>query len=444
MEASHRPHAPAPRPRGVATIAVALVLLLGMTLVAFFTHRNLVLEQRSAIHHDRSARAFELAEGGLVWTTARLNDPRRLAAAPSCAPSQTGDDAFADRFVTVSETGVAALDRRAACHVAPDGSIGCACGAAADALPHTPAAATNHARFVVHIRRAAASDPWTVELTSRACTQAGPPCDDDHGAARSPDATASTRVLLRMRPAFAQAPGAAVLAAGDVAIAGRTRVTNADTASRGLTVVAGGRISLGADARLVSLPGTPAEASLVDGDEPLARLSSRADGLVLALLGESIDAHRGHPLTWTVTAADCQGRPRCSRCASPSECGSALASAHAKGFGRFWLDTPASLGGPAIGSERAAVIVVSSAPLALEGSVSLRGVLIGLPSPGHAWRLSSSGAARVHGAVASGGDLRIDGGTLDIAHDAAAFAPGRARGEWLRVPGSWTDRPDEP
>lgn len=437
--AHHRPR-PSACQRGVATIAVALALLLGMTLVAFFTHRNLVLEQRSAIHHDRFARAFELAEGGLAWAGTRLNDPQRLDASPSCVPSVAGTHSFVERMVAMSAAGLAPLGGRPGCHVAPDGAVSCSC----DMPPGTAAAPSAHARFALQLRRAAGADPWTLEVISRACTQAGEPCDATAAGSATPDATSTVRVSYRMRPVFAQAPGAAVLVAGDVAIGGGARVVNADAASRGLTIVAGGRIATAADVRLASLPGTPAEASIVDTDDTLARLGADTDALPRALLGDSLDGHRRSPLTWTVTAAPCDGRPRCTPCASPSECGGALAQAHARGFTQLWLDAPATLAGPSLGSERAPVVVVTTAPLTLDGDIVVRGLLVGVPGAGAAWRLVATGHARVHGAVASGGDLRVDGGSIDIVHDAALFAPGRIRGEFVRVPGSWTDRPDEP
>ena len=60
-------------PRGVAALTVVMVLFFIMALVAAYTNRNLVFEQRISANSYRLARAADAAEAGLDWTVALLN-----------------------------------------------------------------------------------------------------------------------------------------------------------------------------------------------------------------------------------------------------------------------------------------------------------------------------------------------------------------------------------
>ena len=85
--------------RGVAALAMSMVLLFAMTVVAFFANRSMIFEQRTSANLVRYTNGFELADAGIEWAIARLNDPLTLAAA-SCAPaSGAGLLSFSDRYV---------------------------------------------------------------------------------------------------------------------------------------------------------------------------------------------------------------------------------------------------------------------------------------------------------------------------------------------------------
>ncbi|MCK7493803.1 MAG: PilX N-terminal domain-containing pilus assembly protein [Comamonadaceae bacterium] len=61
------------RQRGAASLVVVLVLFLVVSLVAAYTSRNLIFEQRTGINQYRSTQALEAAEAGLEWTIQMLN-----------------------------------------------------------------------------------------------------------------------------------------------------------------------------------------------------------------------------------------------------------------------------------------------------------------------------------------------------------------------------------
>jgi Tfp pilus assembly protein PilX len=84
--------------RGAAALAVALVLLVGATFVAFFANRTMIFEQRTSANQYRSTKAFELADAGIEWAIARLNDPQTLTAGTCVPASGSGLVSFLGRY----------------------------------------------------------------------------------------------------------------------------------------------------------------------------------------------------------------------------------------------------------------------------------------------------------------------------------------------------------
>ena len=66
--------------RGVATVPVVLILLLGLAIMGLYANRGLVFEQRTAANQARATQAFEIAEAGLGWALAMLNAPAAIGA----------------------------------------------------------------------------------------------------------------------------------------------------------------------------------------------------------------------------------------------------------------------------------------------------------------------------------------------------------------------------
>ena len=64
--------------RGSAAPIVALVLLVGMTLIVFFANRTIVFEQRTSANQYRSTKALAAAEAGVEWAIANFNAPVNL------------------------------------------------------------------------------------------------------------------------------------------------------------------------------------------------------------------------------------------------------------------------------------------------------------------------------------------------------------------------------
>ena len=68
-----KPRSHPQRQRGVATLAVVMVLFFVVSLMAAYTNRNLIFEQKTSGNQARSTTAFEAAEAGIEWTLAQLN-----------------------------------------------------------------------------------------------------------------------------------------------------------------------------------------------------------------------------------------------------------------------------------------------------------------------------------------------------------------------------------
>ena len=111
MKPRTAPRHPA-RQRGAAALVVSMLLLFGMTLIAFFVNRGMIFEQRTSANQYRSTKAFEMAEAGLEWAVARLNTESAIAAAGvaggfNCQPSIVlTNDTFARRYLTISPSGL--------------------------------------------------------------------------------------------------------------------------------------------------------------------------------------------------------------------------------------------------------------------------------------------------------------------------------------------------
>lgn len=396
---------------GLAVLAMSLMLLLAMTLVALFAHRTMLFEQRSAAAEVRATQAFELAEAGLEWGIARLNDPRLLADAPSCEPGSNLGTVMSER----------ALPWSASCtQDAPGRAATCVCGAGAGALGQTDAPG-----FILHVE-AHPGGADSVEMVARGCTRLSS-CDP-RAAGFALQANAQTRRVVERMPLFRRTPASSVVAAAEVTLGDGVSITNLDPSTRGRTVMAGGTLAQAETARLVGLPGTPPPMSMHEHDPMLASWA-RADRALFfkAFFGVDPADYRADPLTRVVGAADC---------GAPQDCGSLIAREAAAGFRQFWVEPTLSVDanmladGGLLGSATRPVVLVVEGDVALGAGVVTHGVWF---SVGPSLRFQGPGAA-VDGAVVAHGPVEFGGAALHI-----RFAPVAPRGRHTKVPGSWRD-----
>ena len=287
------------RPRqgqqGAATLIVVMLLFFIISMVAAYTSRNLIFEQRTSANQYRTTQAFEASEAGLEWALGQLNAGRTTnTCAPSTDDASATDQSFAQRYLTVNaSTGV--ITPRAASGggaVLPmcvfDSSSGtpanwtwkCACPVAtAGTAGLAPPGGTGPApAFIVRLRRGggqvgARTD--LIQLDARSCTRLDTAACvtfaiDDRGG--SGDGVAGTGVMLALRGAVTRPPAGALTVAGSLAAlpGGATLLlSNQETTASGLTLHTGGNVpALGVTLR--GLPGTPPANSAQSGDASLA------------------------------------------------------------------------------------------------------------------------------------------------------------------------------
>jgi hypothetical protein len=125
--------------RGAASLAVVLVLFFIVAMVAAYTNRNLIFEQRTSANSYRSARALAAADAGVDWAVAMLNggaiDAQCVAAAAPNGDFKTRylnlqpDGSFAPVTwsTTVVTGGPTQVQAQPACSADPTGGWSCSC-----------------------------------------------------------------------------------------------------------------------------------------------------------------------------------------------------------------------------------------------------------------------------------------------------------------------------
>ena len=112
-----------PRQRGVASLAVSMILLFGMTLIAFFASRSMIFEQRTSANQYRATRAFEAAEAGIEWALSQINDKNCISTAVVAGACNTvgGVVSYRDRYITPVVGGFnPPASRRSGCSMSTD------------------------------------------------------------------------------------------------------------------------------------------------------------------------------------------------------------------------------------------------------------------------------------------------------------------------------------
>ena len=459
--------------RGAASLVIAVLLLVGMTLVAFFGNRVYIFEQKTSANQFRATKAFETAEAGLEWAIGKLNDPKVIDAEPSCATATTGffgKKSFRDRYgnpqskdpddTSAGSSGfypttilpILRTVSQAACSINSAGALTCNCPHPEDTYPdnHPTLGADDDARFRVEFKRVKddpltvpvePTDPLSIEIIAIGCTSKDPACDLVSDGKKA-DATAVVRALVKVVPTFGNAPSSALTTGSATNIAGNLSVVNTDPSTNGITINAGTSVVQGTSTSVVTLPGTPPSASILDNDASLTALTNadtNGDLFFQSYFGKTMEAYRNDSQTKVITAADC---------ATATACGTLVSSWYNQGFQQFWiypdvqftnanLPTAGTLGTP----DRP-IFLAGDGNLELKSNLVAYGMLYAATaSATENWDYSGSGSGTVFGALVSRGSFNKGSGTLNIVFDPKVFGMGSApSGVLVKVPGSWRDK----
>jgi Tfp pilus assembly protein PilX len=452
---------PKRRQHGAAALIVVMLLFFLISMVAAYTSRNLVFEQRTASNQYRSTLALEAAEAGLEWGIAQLNAGRvDSSCVPSTADSNATHLSFRERHLTV-DAFTGALTRRTAATSSTPVRAGCvfngtawdcACstpGVAATALPAAGTANVQPA-FIVRVDQSsalAAGRPQVVEMQSNSCTRR----DDDSlltGTCLNftslrggtGDGVASVRTLVTLRGAFTTTPGAALTLGGSLsALPLGTTLTlqNTDSASNGVTLhTAGAASGLPATGLFrVGLPGVSPANSTVAADATLTPVAqggfSANDRRFALFFGMRPDTYVRQPGLPTI---DCTAG--CSAAAiNTTLLRNPGRPIWLQGAGTVTIDT-------SVGSSATPALLIVDGDLVFSSSATVTGMIYqrDLDNSGSSWSLSGNTA--VQGAVVVEGNLTITGTSAGLAvnYNPALLRQLRVSyGTYVRVPGGWRD-----
>lgn len=453
------PRPPRRRQHGLAALAVVLLLFFVVSLVAAYTSRNLIFEQRTGVNQYRSTQAMETAEAGLEWALLKLNGGRIDA---DCEPStDTSDTSFRERYlVTNADTGFIGARVDGSGNVAfatcvRDGeNWNCRCPASGVTLPDAPTSEGPHPAFRVAIIGSTAR-PGIVRIYANGCTRLVEDCltfspnmsalpivravapAGEGFAAISTWAGMTGRVAAVERDGSKRVtvalPRDTLVARGDVNGSGGSLAVGRKTADTGYAVRAGGSI-MGISSQ--AAPGSPGDstASQMEDDKALQDLDEpggppaevRMFASVFLMLPET---YRDQP---AAVVLDC----------SAVTCdGEAVEDAIASNPGRpIWVEGDLLLDGSGdIGSAAAPVTIVVTGELDFDtGGRTVYGLIYGRAAD---WRLA--GTARVEGALIAENNLTVEtaaGSTIDYDADIVRRLSTLV-GSFARLPGGWKDFP---
>lgn len=425
--------------RGAAALVVVMLLLLIVALVAGYTARNLLFEQRTSVNQYRSTQAFEAAEAGVEWALAMLNAGRIDAACTPHDDPTTTDTSFRQRYVAIAEdSGLVAVNLRSdgqplhpSC-VFDGADWQCSCPVDGAPALADPAGSGPVPAFRVTFREPPSTRPGLVQVTVVGCTRldAADVCSD---AAASGDSRAEVTVLAALKSGLAAMPVAGVTARGLVDAAAGTLSVISQHAATSYTLHAGAAPTVDPSA-LHPPPGTPVDQSIIV-DATFADAQFTADRMFAAMFatgryaGLGVDTYRDQPATIVVDCTD--------------DCTAARVRDLVRlNPGRMvWIDGDFTLDiADPIGTTAApALLIVAGSITVAHAGAQVNGLVYTIDPDDTSW--THAGNLMLRGAVVGESDLTFGGvGTTTVVHDRAVLARlHRKHGSFVRVPGSWKD-----
>jgi hypothetical protein len=446
------------RSRGVASLAVTLIMLALAALVILYTNRGQLFEQRTSANQARATVAFEAAEAGIEWGLARLNDETLIQPSPT---STCGYAAGGQPFTSFYTPSTADPNNptvftfnppngaRAACSIdeATGQVLTCRCPVP---LGSVTIAAPGRRSFEVSYSRVVA-DPGMVEIRSVGCRDAvdgsGNPVVCSAAGAFTTDGIATITVRAKYVPAAGSISNAALTTGGYAAVCGSYNITNGSGAAGGVLVNSGGNTNIGngtytsgplppgapncgggGGQTLTTIPGTPISAAVIPNDPALLAASATADSMMFAYFGMTIAQYQAPP-TCTINGTSAGDRETnllaaYNRTSNPCS--------------RFWInggDIQFS-GNGTLGSATRPVMIASADDMTFNGNYTVYGILYG---DNVTFNYNGTGTADIIGQIVVRGGFYSNGNGSIVYNDTVLRAYTGGSGEFIRVPGSWRD-----
>ncbi|MES2714768.1 MAG: PilX N-terminal domain-containing pilus assembly protein [Pseudomonadota bacterium] len=436
MMRHHHRDTPRALPRGVAALTVVMVLFFVMALVAAYTNRNLVFEQRISANSYRATRALEAADAGVEWTIAMLNAGRTTA---NCTQPGAGAAAglgdFRSRYLVPSSNsangegafelpwGQVPANRVYPACIIVDGALRCICPALGEAPADigAPADGIGSAfRITFRLFNDTTARGGAMQFLSRGCANPGAgntacfaQTDDQPGVDGSTSVIATVG-LVRALPVEPKA----TLTVGTTAD-GEMRVSNGDFAS-GFTVHAGGAITPAGASRFEPPVGTAGD-GLIPNDNVLASL-------------QALGAEAWFRAQFTLDRASYQRQPATIRLPCAAGCNSAaIANALLMNpRNPIWADGNVNLDtADALGTAADPMMLIVDGNLTVSGNAQFSGFV-------HANRITWDAAtATWDGAMVSMTSFTANA-PATLRYNKAMLDTIRLRyGSFVRAPGGW-------
>jgi hypothetical protein len=429
--------------RGVAALIVTMVLLFIVTLVAAYTNRNLIFEQRTSANQYRSTQAFEAAQAGIEWATAMLNGGRITAA---CNPSTSvGDDSFRERYLSIDVNGAVTTRNLASACVFNGGGWTCSCPKAGDPVltaPTTPGVfPAFQVTFAAANTGASPQRAGVIRINVVACPkwEAPPATCLNYTSNAGEEGRATLSALMALHGGVRTPPASALTVRENITIAAGTVVTavNQNLPSGGLAVVAGGNIVSDAPTELVvsGPPGTPRANAFQANDDSLVLADvthsgggpawNANDRTFVSVFGVRPETYRDQPATVRMV---------CNPCSSEGTDG--LRDVIANNPGRpIWVSGTLDIGGAGpIGSAAQPAVIVVEGDVNFTAAVVLHGAVYGRTDN---WAISGNGT--VEGAVVAQRGFTAGGSMTYVYAPDTLTALRLQTGSFVMVPGSWRD-----
>jgi len=429
--------------RGLASLIVVSLLFFIISLVAAYTNRNLIFEQRTSGNQYRATQAFEAAEAGVEWALAMLNNGRSTLACN--ATDDATFTSFRQRYLSIdAETGmVQPLANQATQSQAPplsaidaswpscsfDGTNWvCSCPTQGRATLAAAAATGTSPSFRMRFVQKPAARPGTIWLEVNGCTRPDDACLDFPATGLQGEGRARVEVLLALKSALPAIPTAAVTVRGDFNVNGVAfGVFNPSVGSSGFALLTGGALTNDGSLRFGGAAGAPvsreALVPLPAAFTALAGIPS-GDRFFSAVFAAEFETYRDQPATLLLP------------CATLTCDATLLRQVLGRNPGRIiWAQGPVALsGGADLGTANQPVVLVVEGSLSL-GNITVNGLIYGRDQP---WSLTGANAV-VRGALVAENNLQ-GGSTIDVVHDSQVLSVLRwQHGSFVRVPGAWRD-----
>lgn len=446
------------RESGAAALVVVLMLFFVISLVAAYTSRNLIFEQRTAVNQYRSTMAFETAEAGIEWAVAMLNGGR-IGDDCTVATATATSRSFRQRYLNIDASTGMVTPR-----VRPTGGLelfptciwngtnwACSCPHDAEPSVTAPTGAGLFPAFAIRFSQnygpITISKPGAIRIEVNGCVRFENTCLRDFSDLPvDSDGRSQHTALLALKSALTTQPAAAITVWGGSDSANLV-ASNTEATRGGITVHAAGAITT-TPTTLVSTPGTPPARSMVADDSTLV-----PDGLTLGDLtaAPAISRDRVFASVFNLLPDSYRSQPAAVTLNCPvGGCRQALADLVTANPNRvIWVagdltlesaGTVGSMPNPAdptvAGVANVVVngaVVVTDPAAHIYGMVYVRNMLA--PASGNAWQ----GGGQVTGALLTEAGLSNAAQPIVTYDKSVLDTVRRSSGSFVRVPGDWRD-----